>query len=81
MPAKPHPDGLAAAKAAAIPGCCIFCEEPIRGRADRVTCGGKDCTRAYFRAWHRDAQRRHPERYGGGFYARRARAAPPGETP
>lgn len=68
-----HPDGLAAAKACATPGLCIFCEEPVI--EGRVQCGSKECTAAYFRAWHRDARLRHPERYGPAFYRAKRRSA------
>lgn len=80
----PHPDGLAAAKACAIPGACLFCEEPLphaRWSPKRATmvrhakliCESKECTAAYLRAWHRDARARNPERYGTRFYREAAR--------
>ncbi len=76
----PHPDGLAAAKACATPGICLFCDDPVRSFTDggphQLTCGDAACKAAYQRAWHRDAQVRHPERYGSGYVkARRARIA------
>jgi hypothetical protein len=54
-----HPDGLAAAKKCAIPGHCLFCEEPLSppktktGRR-RLICDGPDCDRSYNAAWKRD---------------------------
>lgn len=63
-----HVLGLDAAKASAMPGLCIFCDEPVlRGR--KLLCGSQECSREYLRAWHRDARVRHPERYGPAFYA------------
>lgn len=49
---RAHPDGLARAMELRIPGCCIFCEEPVQGL--RVTCASGDCQQAYQRAYHRD---------------------------
>lgn len=69
-----HPDGLAAAKAAATRGLCLFCDDPV-ARGKRLLCRSPDCERAYYRAWHRDAAQRNPERYGARFYARKAGAA------
>lgn len=58
----PHPDGLVAAKRAAIEGRCVFCEEPLprrrTGRPNSITCGARACVRAAQRAWHRDDYRR-----------------------
>jgi hypothetical protein len=54
-----HPDGLAAARARATKGQCIFCEEPVppsRGRP-RFICGTEECRKTYVRAYARD--RRH----------------------
>lgn len=66
-----HPDGLTRAKALATRGLCLFCEEPV-GRGG-LMCGSEGCRAAYYRAWHRDARVRHPERYGHLF--RKARKA------
>lgn len=60
--AFPHPDGLAAAKAAQIRGFCAFCEEPLL-KGCTVVCREPGCRTAYLRAWHRDAQVMHPHRY------------------
>ncbi len=61
-----HPDGLAAAKACAIAGRCVFCEEQLVGRS--VYCFGAtqprrgergyDCFRAFQRAYYRDVRAR-----------------------
>lgn len=53
-----HPDGLAAAKACAIPGLCLFCESELAalrvpGRP-RIMCGEHECMLAYWRAWKKD---------------------------
>lgn len=48
-----HPDGLRAAIAKRIPGCCIFCEERLSGRR-RAICAEPSCKQAYQRAHHRD---------------------------
>lgn len=62
----PHPDGLAAAKAAATPGLCLFCEEPVAGRnylcvalkaQPRRGEPGYECFRAWQRAYYRDHRR------------------------
>lgn len=48
-------DGLKAARATAIPGTCMFCEEPIpEPRGKRIICGSHGCRRAYDRAHRRD---------------------------
>jgi hypothetical protein len=51
-----HPDGLLAAMVKAIPGCCIFCEEPLPKKrcAPRVVCGSPGCQSAYQCAYGRD---------------------------
>lgn len=51
-----HPDGLLAAMVKAIPGRCIFCEEPLpkRSRGPRVVCGAPECRTAYRAAYGRD---------------------------
>lgn len=65
-----HPDGLAAAKACATPGICLFCDDPI-APPKRLLCSSPECTAAYYRAWHRDAKAAHPERYDTEFYRRK----------
>lgn len=63
LPAFPHPDGLARAKACATPGWCVFCEEPTSGA--RYCFGGwqprrgepgYECFRAFQRAYYRDVR-------------------------
>jgi hypothetical protein len=62
-PAFPHPDGLEAAKACALPGRCVFCEEPtsgarycFAGRQPRRGEAGYPCFRAFQRAYYRDVR-------------------------
>lgn len=48
---------LAAARAEARPGCCWFCDQPIRRWPDRkkaVTCGRERCQADYGNAHRRD---------------------------
>lgn len=52
-----HPEGLRAAKAAALKGQCIFCEDALRGR-HRWVCGEADCSQTYMRAYRRDRRAR-----------------------
>lgn len=66
--------GLATVRANAKPGTCFFC--PRATTHGRVLCGHQRCTRAYQRAWHQDAQREHPERYGRPFYRAKGRLRP-----
>lgn len=61
--------GLSEAKRLRRPGRCLFCTLVAPGK--RFTCGQGECLRQYNRAWHRDMQRAHPERYGRDFYATR----------
>lgn len=59
-----HRDGLTMAKLCAEPGKCMFCEAPLRWRKRdkrpretkrrKMTCGSKECSRAYNTAWRRD---------------------------
>ena len=60
-----HPDGLEAAQSCAIPGRCVFCEEPTRGtlycfggRTPKRGEPGYECFRAYQRSYYRDVRAR-----------------------
>lgn len=39
-------------------------------------CGADSCRAAYYRAWHADKRREHPERYGSAFYSARGKPRP-----
>lgn len=58
--------GLSELRKRAVPGRCLCCPNRIGPR--RVICRRVACTELYLRAWHRDAKRAHPERYGSAFY-------------
>lgn len=71
--------GLAELRKRAVPGRCLCCSDLARPRS--VLCGRSACLRAYNRAWHVDARKAHPERYGDRFYRARGTKRPtPEET-
>jgi hypothetical protein len=53
---------------------CRFCARPRRHGS--VMCGTEECRKAYYREWHRENRKRHPERYGSAFYRARGQTRP-----
>ena len=48
--------GLRQMKAAARPGMCPFCDQPLKPRHTKphATCGAPECRTAWMRCWKRD---------------------------
>lgn len=75
----PNAIGLKEARRLGEPGRCLFCPQKLPP-GKRIICGSEECTRRYRRAWHKDNQKKHPERYGRDFYAAR-QPRPPSPPP